>query len=72
MRTKTSIKLTYKYHLSHLYGPIVTFVIRWPPSWIFMTPQKCGDTKQGRLESTSEIMQNKHVKVLHYFVDDIK
>ena len=36
-----------------------------------------GDTcsKQSRLESlesTTEIMQNKHVKVLHYFVDDIK
>jgi sulfur transfer protein SufE len=27
---------------------------------------------QSRLESTTEIMQNKHVKVLHYFVDDIK
>jgi hypothetical protein len=25
-----------------------------------------------RLESTTEITQNKHVKVLHYFVDDIK
>ena len=33
---------------------------------------KCGDTKQSRLESTTEITQNKHVKVLHYFVDDIK
>ena len=32
----------------------------------------CGDTKQSRLESTTEITQNKHVKVLHYFVDDIK
>jgi hypothetical protein len=31
-----------------------------------------GDTKQSRLESTTEITQNKHVKVLHYFVDDIK
>jgi len=31
-----------------------------------------GDTKQSRLKSTTEIMQNKHVKVLHYFVDDIK
>jgi hypothetical protein len=31
-----------------------------------------GDTKQSRLESTTEIMQNKHVKVLYYFVDDIK
>ena len=31
-----------------------------------------GDTKQSRLESTTEIVQNKHVKVLHYFVDDIK
>jgi hypothetical protein len=32
-----------------------------------------GDTKQSLLESTSsEITQNKHVKVLHYFVDDIK
>ena len=31
-----------------------------------------GDTKQSRLESTTEISQNKHVKVLHYFVDDIK
>jgi hypothetical protein len=30
------------------------------------------DTKQGLLESTTEITQNKHVKVLHYFVDDIK
>ena len=28
-----------------------------------------GDTK---LQSTTEITQNKHVKVLHYFVDDIK
>jgi hypothetical protein len=25
-----------------------------------------------RLESTTEITQNKHAKVLHYFVDDIK
>ena len=33
---------------------------------------RSGDTKQSRLESTSEITQNKHVKVLHYFVDDIK
>ena len=33
---------------------------------------KRGDTKQSRLESTTEITQNKHVKVLHYFVDDIK
>ena len=37
-----------------------------------------GDTEQSRLESisrlesTTEITQNKHVKVLHYFVDDIK
>ena len=31
-----------------------------------------GDTKQSRLESTTEITQNKLVKVLHYFVDDIK
>ena len=31
-----------------------------------------GDTKQSRLESTTEITQNKHVKVLYYFVDDIK
>jgi hypothetical protein len=31
-----------------------------------------GDTKQSRLESTTEITQNKHVKVLHYFVDDVK
>jgi hypothetical protein len=31
-----------------------------------------GDTKQSRLEFTTEITQNKHVKVLHYFVDDIK
>ena len=31
-----------------------------------------GATKQSRLESTTEITQNKHVKVLHYFVDDIK
>jgi hypothetical protein len=31
-----------------------------------------GDTKQSLLESTTEITQNKHVKVLHYFVDDIK
>ena len=31
-----------------------------------------GDTKQSRLESTTEITQNKHVKVLHYFIDDIK
>jgi hypothetical protein len=30
------------------------------------------DTKQSLLESTIEITQNKHVKVLHYFVDDIK
>ena len=30
-----------------------------------------GDTEQSRLESTTEITQNKHVKVLHYFVDDI-
>jgi hypothetical protein len=30
------------------------------------------DTKQSRLESTTEITQNKHVKVLHYFVNDIK
>ena len=30
------------------------------------------DTKQSQLESTTEITQNKHVKVLHYFVDDIK
>ena len=29
------------------------------------------DTKQSRLESTTEITpQNNHVKVLHYFVDD--
>ena len=33
---------------------------------------KRGDTKPSRLESTTEITQNKHVKVLHYFVDDIK
>ena len=33
---------------------------------------RMGDTKQSRLESTTEITQNKHVKVLHYFVDDIK
>jgi hypothetical protein len=31
-----------------------------------------GDTKQSLLESTTEITQNKHVKELHYFVDDIK
>ena len=31
-----------------------------------------GDTKQSLLESTTEIKQHKHVKVLHYFVDDIK
>jgi hypothetical protein len=31
-----------------------------------------GDTKQSRLESTTEITQNKHVNILHYFVDDIK
>ena len=31
-----------------------------------------GDTKQSRLESTTEITQNEHVKVLHYFEDDIK
>ena len=31
-----------------------------------------GDTEQSRLESTTEITQNKHVKVLHYFVHDIK
>jgi hypothetical protein len=31
-----------------------------------------GDNKQSRLESTTEITQNKHVSVLHYFVDDIK
>jgi hypothetical protein len=31
-----------------------------------------GDTKQSRLESATEITQNKHVKVLYYFVDDIK
>ena len=30
------------------------------------------DTKQSLLESTTEITQNKHVNVLHYFVDDIK
>ena len=29
------------------------------------------DTKQSRLESTTEITQNKHVNVLHYFVNDI-
>ena len=34
--------------------------------------RKSGDTEQSRLESTTEITQNKHVKVLHYFVDDIK
>jgi hypothetical protein len=28
--------------------------------------------KQSRLESTTAIRQNKYVKVLHYFVDDIK
>jgi uncharacterized protein YdeI (YjbR/CyaY-like superfamily) len=33
---------------------------------------KTSDTKQSRLESTTEITQYKHVKVLHYFVDDIK
>ena len=31
-----------------------------------------GVTKQRQLESTTEITQNKHAKVLHYFVDDIK
>jgi DNA repair protein RadC len=36
------------------------------------TNHPSGDTKQSRLESTTEITQNKHVKVLHYFVDDIK
>jgi hypothetical protein len=35
-------------------------------------PTSSGDTKQSRLASTTEITQNKHVKVLHYFVDDIK
>jgi hypothetical protein len=29
-------------------------------------------TKQSLLESTTEITQNKHVRVVHYFVDDIK
>jgi hypothetical protein len=38
--------------------------------WI-LQPFHRGDTKQSRLESTTEITQNKHVKVLHYFVDDI-
>ena len=33
---------------------------------------RLGDTKQSLLEYTTEITQNKHVKVLHYFVDDIK
>jgi hypothetical protein len=37
-----------------------------------MMPAPAGDTKQSLLESTTEITQNKHVKVLHYFVDDIK
>ena len=38
--------------------------------WI-LQPFHRDDTKQSRLESTIEITQNKHVKVLHYFVDDI-
>ena len=38
----------------------------------FLQTKMTGNTKQSRLESTTEIAQNKHVKVLHYFVDDIK
>jgi hypothetical protein len=43
----------------------------WTPSYvgtIYQTPV----ILNSRLESTTEITQNKHVKVLHYFVDDIK
>jgi hypothetical protein len=36
------------------------------------SPEVCRLTKQSLLESTSEIRQNKHVKVLHYYVNDIK
>ena len=54
-----------KYRFSFLSGVFIIFLLH-------MLVTACGDTKQSRLESTTEITQNKHVKVLHYFVDDIK
>jgi hypothetical protein len=58
-------------------NPRIFFLENWQSAeswyrWNNILLVYSGDTKQSRLESTTEIAQNKHVKVLHYFVDDIK
>jgi hypothetical protein len=54
------------YEIAILWYEMVNYGTKW--LWCKIHMVRNGK----RLESTTEITQNKHVKVLHYFVDDIK